>query len=392
MTSPGGPAEVRRVTVLAGDGVGPEVTAQAELVLARACRHWGVDAVFEHRHIGGIAIDEEGAPLPDATLDACRSSDAVLLGAVGGPRWDHLQGELRCEAGLLRLRKELELFANLRPVRVHPALAARTPLKEEVVASADLVVVRELTGGIYFGQPRGRSGSGPDETAIDTMVYTRAEVERIVRFAFQLAATRRGRLVSVDKANVLMTSRLWRDTVNDVATDFPEVHLEHQLVDSCAMRLVRAPRDFDVLVMENLFGDILSDEAAVLAGSLGMLPSASLGHGGPGVYEPVHGSAPEIAGKDEANPLGAILSAAMCLRLSLGLPGAAAAVEAAVDAVIDEGTVTAELGGSAGTRQVGQAVLEALDRAAAQAVTSGSSGDSSSPAAPTEAPAHATLS
>ncbi|MFN2569902.1 MAG: 3-isopropylmalate dehydrogenase [Candidatus Dormibacteria bacterium] len=365
------------IVVLAGDGVGPEVTAQAQAVLARACAGAGQELLFHAALIGGSALDAEGVPLPDASLEACRGADAVLLGAVGGPRWDHLRGDLRCEAGLLRLRKELGLFANLRPVRVHPALVERSSLKPEVIAGVDLVVVRELTGGIYFGEPRGREGSGDTETAVDTMVYTRAEIERVAGVAFELAAGRRARVTSVDKANVLVSSQLWRDTLTDAGRAHPAITLEHQLVDSCAMRLVRSPRDFDVVVTENLFGDILTDEAAMLTGSLGMLPSASLGAprqpeaeaddsgevGGrtPGVYEPIHGSAPGLAGKGVANPLGAILSAAMLLRLSLGLPEAAAAVEAAVDTVIGAGVLTPELGGRAGTEEVGAAVVTALE-------------------------------
>jgi 3-isopropylmalate dehydrogenase len=361
-------SDALRVVVLAGDGVGPEVTAQAQAVVAAACHQAGADVEFESRLIGGAALDAEGVPLPDRSLDACRQADAVLLGAVGGPPWDHLRGELRCEAGLLRLRKELGLFANLRPVRVHPELVERSSLRPEVIEGVDLMVVRELTGGIYFGEPRGRQGEGAGETALDTMVYTRAEIERVAEVGFRLAAGRRGHLTSVDKANVLTSSQLWRDTITEMAEAYPEVTVEHQLVDSCAMRLVRSPRDFDVIVTENLFGDILTDEAAMLTGSLGMLPSASLGavtgdpggRGLPGVYEPIHGSAPDLAGQGVANPVGAILSAAMMLRLSLGLPDAATQVEAAVGAVIESGILTAELGGTATTEQVGDAVVTAL--------------------------------
>jgi len=363
------------IVVLAGDGVGPEVTAQAQAVLSAACQGAGVEVTFEPALIGGSALDAEGVPLPDSSLEACRRADAVLLGAVGGPRWDHLRGDLRCEAGLLRLRKELGLFANLRPVRVHPALVERSSLKPEIISGVDLMVVRELTGGIYFGEPRSRSGSGDTETAVDTMVYSRAEIERVAAVAFDLAAGRRGHVMSVDKANVLISSQLWRDTLTEVGRAHPRITLEHQLVDSCAMRLVRSPRDFDVVVTENLFGDILTDEAAMLTGSLGMLPSASLGSaragGGrvPGVYEPIHGSAPDLAGQGVANPLGAILSAALLLRLSLGLPEAAAAVEAAVDSVIASGTLTPELGGSAGTEEVGRAVVTAVEAASVAPVS-----------------------
>jgi 3-isopropylmalate dehydrogenase len=351
----------RRVVVLAGDGIGPEVTAQASAVLQRAARANGVEVQLEPRLMGGAAIDAEGAPLSDETLAACKAADAVLLGAVGGPKWDHLSGDMRCESGLLRLRKELGLFANLRPVKVHPALVEHSTLKREVVEGTDLIVVRELTGGIYFGQPRGRDGMGDEERAVDTMVYSRAEVARVARRAFELARARRGKVTSVDKANVLVSSQLWREVVGEVAGEYPGVTLDHQLVDSAAMRLIREPRDFDVIVTENLFGDILTDEAAMLSGSMGMLPSASLGEPGkPGLYEPIHGSAPDIAGQGRANPVGAIMSVAMMLRLSLTLPAAADTVEAAVDDVVRAGTLTGDLGGSASTVEVGAAVIDAL--------------------------------
>jgi 3-isopropylmalate dehydrogenase len=345
-----------RVVTLPGDGVGPEVTAQALAVLRAVTQAAGIELdVAEHR-IGGRAIDELGEPLPASTRQACQEADAVLLGAVGGPRWDHLSGSARCEAGLLGLRAALAVFANLRPVRVHPRLADRTTLRPEVVRGVDMVVVRELTGGAYFGQPKHRDG----DSAIDSIVYTRAEIERVARVAFGLAGERSGRLTSVDKANVLVTSELWREAVSALAPEFPGVVLEHALVDSFAMRLVQRPRDIDVVVTENLFGDILSDEAAVLAGSLGLLPSASLGVSGPGLYEPVHGSAPDIAGSDRANPYGAILSVALMLRHSLGRPDLAAAVESAVDATVDDGVLTADLGGSSSTSAAGAAVLAAL--------------------------------
>ena len=355
----------RRVAVVAGDGIGPEVTAEAVDVLRQACETAGVAIEVAHHPIGGAAIDSLGSPLPEPTLVACRAADAVLLGAVGGPRWDHHRGDMRCESGLLRLRKELGLYANVRPVKVHPALAARSTLKPEVVEGVDLVVVRELTGGLYFGQPKGRSGSGDTETAVDTLVYSRLEIARVARFAFRLARSRRAHLTSVDKQNVLVSSQLWREVVNEVAVEFPGVDLEHQLVDSCAMRLVREPRAFDVVVTENMFGDILTDEAAMLSGSLGMLPSASLGDSGPGLYEPIHGSAPDIAGRGLANPLGAILSVAMMLRLSLDLPDLAAAVENAVDATIRAGVLTADLGGAASTAEVGKSVRSSLKALAA---------------------------
>jgi len=351
----------RCVVVLPGDGIGPEVTEHAVAVLERACERAGVELDLQRRLIGGAAIEAEGRPLSEETIRACQAADAVLLGAVGGPQWDHLDGQMRCESGLLRLRKELGVFANLRPVKVHPALAQRSTLRPEFIEGVDMLVVRELTGGVYFGEPRGREGSGPSETARDSMVYTRAEIERVARAAFELAGARRGKLTSVDKQNVLVSSRLWRDVVSELAPEYPRVELEHPLVDACAMRLIREPRAFDVVVTENLFGDILTDEAAMLTGSLGMLPSASLGQRGePGLYEPIHGSAPDIAGQGRANPLGSILCVAMMLRLSLELPGMAAAVEAAVDEVISAGTLTPDLGGSAGTDEVAGAVLLAL--------------------------------
>jgi 3-isopropylmalate dehydrogenase len=352
----------RRVVVLPGDGIGPEVTREAAGVLEKVCAAAEVELVIDQRRMGGAAIDDEGTPLSDETLQACASADAVLLGAVGGPKWDHLTGAMRCESGLLRLRQGMGVFANVRPVWVPGALADRSTLKREVVQDVDLVVVRELTGGVYFGQPKERRGSGADESAVDSMVYTRPEIERVARFAFELAEQRSStpHVTSVDKANVLVTSQLWRDVVSEVAQEFPRVRLEHQLVDACAMRLVRAPRDFDVIVTENLFGDILTDEAAMLSGSLGMLPSASLNGAGPGLYEPIHGSAPDIAGEGLANPLGAILSVAMMLDSSLELPAGAAAVRAAVERAIDDGQLTPDLGGSASTQQVGAAVLANL--------------------------------
>lgn len=345
-----------RVVTLPGDGVGVEVTAQALNVLRAVTGRAGIDVVVEEHLIGGRAIDEAGVPLPAETLRACQGAAAVLLGAVGGPKWDHLSGARRCEAGLLGLRAGLGVFANLRPVRVHPRLADRTALRAEVVRGVDLIVVRELTGGAYFGQPKRHDA----HSAVDTISYTREEIERVARVAFALAAGRRSRLTSVDKANVLATGRLWRETVSAVAAEFPGVALEHALVDSFAMRLVQHPRGIDVVVTENLFGDILSDEAGVLTGSLGMIPSASLGLAGPGLYEPIHGSAPDIAGMDRANPYGAILSVALMLRHSLASPGLAAAVEAAVDDCIGAGVLTADLGGGAGTSEVGAAVVAAL--------------------------------
>jgi 3-isopropylmalate dehydrogenase len=344
------------IVVLPGDGIGPEVVNAALSVLAAVCTAADAEVRIDVHLIGGRAIDERGTPLPDETLEACRAADAILLGAVGGPAWDHLRGEQRCEAGLLGLRRELRLFANIRPVRVHPHLADRTPLRPEVTKGTDLVIVRELIGGAYFGQPRERTGSGPGETARDSMVYTAAEVERVARVAFTLAASRRGKLISVDKANVLITSQLWRDVVSALAAEYPAVTLTHELVDSFAMRLIHEPATVDVVVTENLFGDILSDEAAVLAGSLGLLPSASLGDSDQGLYEPIHGSAPALAGRGVANPYGAILSVAMLLRHSLHRHDLAAAIEAAVDVCISEDVLTGDLGGGAGTGAVADAV------------------------------------
>ena len=345
-----------RIVALPGDGVGVEVTAQALAVLHAAAEAGGVSVDVEERMIGGRAIDETGGPLPEETVRACQEADAVLLGAVGGPAWDHLSGPQRCEAGLLGLRAALGVYANLRPVRVHPRLADRTALRPEVIRGVDLVVVRELTGGAYFGQPKQRRA----DSAVDTIAYSRDEIERVARVAFRLAAGRNGRLTSVDKANVLVTSELWREVVSGMAGEYSSVRLEHALVDSFAMRLVQRPREIDVVVTENLFGDILSDEAAVLAGSLGLLPSASLGDAGPGLYEPVHGSAPEIAGTDRANPYAAILSVALMFRHSLARPDLGAAIEAAVDGCIDAGVLTSDLGGTASTSAAGEAVVGRL--------------------------------
>jgi 3-isopropylmalate dehydrogenase len=345
-----------RVVVLPGDGVGPEVTSEAVAVLEQVRELAGVDVETREMLMGGRAVDAFGTPLPDDTLQACLDADAVLLGAVGGPRWDHLRGPQRVEAGLLGLRRSMDVFANIRPVRVHPRLAERSPVKTEMVRGTDLVIVRELTGGAYFGEPRERNGSGPGETARDSIVYTAREIERVARMAFELARGRRRHLISVDKANVLITSQLWRDTVSVVAADYPDVTLEHRLVDSFAMDLVRAPAAVDVVVTENLFGDILSDEASVLAGSLGLLPSASLGSGTAALYEPIHGSAPDIAGRGIADPYASILSVAMLLRHSLQRDDLARAVEAAVDDCISEDLLGPDLGGSMSTRDIGDAV------------------------------------
>jgi 3-isopropylmalate dehydrogenase len=349
------------IVVLPGDGVGPEVVNAALSVLATVCDASDASMSIDVHAIGGRAIDEYGTPLPDETLEACKAADAVLLGAVGGPAWDHLRGEHRCEAGLLRLRREMDVFANVRPVKVHPHLADRTTLRPDVVSGTDLVIVRELTGGAYFGQPRGRTGSGPDEIARDSIVYSASEIERVGRVAFELARSRRGELISIDKANVLITSQLWREVVTTLGAEYPDVTLSHELVDSFAMRLVREPATVDVVVAENLFGDILSDEAAVLAGSLGLLPSASLGASDQGLYEPIHGSAPRLAGRGIANPYGTILSVAMLLRHSLHRDDLAGAIESAVDVCISEDVLTADLGGASGTDAVAGAVArEAL--------------------------------
>jgi 3-isopropylmalate dehydrogenase len=339
-----------KIVLLAGDGVGPEVMDAARRVLDAVA----ADLSYEEHLAGGAAIDAHGTALTDAALDACKRSDAVLLGAVGGPQWDTTEpGAVRPEQGLFALRSGLGLFANLRPVRPLPALYDASPLRREVIENTDLLVMRELTGGIYFGD-KGRDG----DRAHDTCVYTVAEIERIARAGFRAA---RSRVTSVDKANVLETSRLWRETVARVhSEEFPNIELEHLLVDVAAMRLVAAPRHFDVLLTENMFGDILSDEAAMLTGSIGMLPSASLGSGGPGLFEPVHGSAPDIAGQGIANPLAMILSAALMLRHGLGREEAAKAVESAVDRALGAGLRTRDLGGTATTAEATEAVLKEL--------------------------------
>lgn len=353
-----------RVATLPGDGIGPEVVAAARRTVDAAGERFGFAVAWDEHLVGGAAIDALGTPLTDETLAACRDADALLLGAVGGPAWDDPSAAVRPEQALLRLRRELGLFANLRPVRALEALADASPLRPEARRGADLLVVRELTGGLYFGRPQGETEYG----AVDTCSYTRVEVERIVRLAFELAAERRSRVTSVDKANVLATGRLWRQVAEEVAADFPGVSLEHALVDSFAADLVRRPARYDVIVTENLFGDILSDEAAVIAGSLGLLASASLGerttsHGRFGLYEPVHGSAPDIAGRGVANPAAAIGSAALMLRWSLGRPDAATALESAVEAVLETGPRTPDLGGDASTDAVTEAVVGRLHRA-----------------------------
>lgn len=343
------------ITILSGDGIGPEVTASAVDVLRVVAARHGHEFTFDPQLIGGAAIDAHGDPLPSATVASCKAADAVLLGAVGGPKWSDPNAKVRPEQGLLALRATLGVYANLRPVRVHLKLADLSPLKNEKLHDVDLLFVRELTGGAYFGA-KTRSA----DTATDECKYTVAEIERATRRAFEFARGRKKHVTHVDKANVLETSRLWRSTVERIAKDYPDVRLEHQLVDSMAMLLLTRPSSYDVIVTENLFGDILTDEAAALAGSLGLLPSASLGDGKVGLYEPIHGSAPDIAGKGLANPLGTILSAALLLRHSLGLETEAKAIEVAVDAVIERGVLTRDLGGSANTTEVAAAVLEML--------------------------------
>jgi len=339
-----------RVVLLPGDGIGPEIIGPAVEVLNAV----GTELEYEEHVFGGASIDAHGTALTDETLNACQSADAVLLAAVGGPRWDTTDPDKpRPEQGLLGLRKGLGLFANLRPVKPIPALYDASPLKRELIDRTDLTVVRELTGGIYFGEKTRTA-----DRASDDCVYTRAEIERIARVAFTAA---RSRVTSVDKANVLETSRLWREVVREVHSDeFPNIELEHLLVDNAAMKLIAAPRHFEVILTENMFGDILSDEAAMLTGSIGMLPSASLGEGGPGLFEPVHGSAPDIAGTGAANPLAMILSAALMLRHGLGLEAQAAAVESAVERALAEGLRTPDLGGTAHTTEATQAVLKHL--------------------------------
>jgi 3-isopropylmalate dehydrogenase len=354
-----------KIVVLKGDGIGPEIVGQAIGVLDAVGAKNGIVFEFQEELIGGCAIDACGDPLPGATLKACKESDAVLLGAVGGPKWEGLPGNMLPEAGLLRIRSELNLFANLRPAVIYESLRDASPLKAEIIGnSIDILVVRELTGGIYFGK-RGRTGIGTgQETAYDTESYSAAEIERIARLAFNAASGRRGILTSVDKANVLESSRLWREVVIRVSKEYPDIRLNHLYVDNTAMQLVINPGQFDVIVTSNMFGDILSDEASVITGSIGMLPSASLGSGPLGLYEPIHGSAPDIAGQDKANPVATILSAAMMLRYSLGRADLAALVETAVKSVLDKGYRTpdiAQTGGKVvGTREMGKLITREI--------------------------------
>jgi 3-isopropylmalate dehydrogenase len=361
-----------RIAVLPGDGIGPEVIREAVACLGQVARIFGHSFAFQSHPVGGYAIDAFNEPLPGATLDACLEADAVLLGAVGDPRHDGLPSGRRPESGLLALRKGLGAYANLRPAVLHPALVRSSPVREDVVRGTDLLVVRELAGGLYFGEPRSLDA----DRGVNTLAYSVPEVERVARYAFDLARRRRRKVTSVDKANVLEASQLWRRVVTQMAKEYPDVALEHLYVDACAMALVARPASFDVVLTDNLFGDILSDEAAVLTGSLGMLPSASLG-GRVGLYEPVHGSAPDLAGKDLANPVGAIGSAAMLLRYSLGLEAEAAALEAAVGAALDQGFGTADLAcqpARVGTRGMGEAIRQCLAKAAGKDAPAGNGG------------------
>jgi len=353
-----------RIAVLPGDGIGPEVIEQTLLVLEKVGLKFGHSFQFQKLLAGGCAIDATGSPLPEETLEACKKSDAVLLGAVGGPKWDSLPGDKRPEAGLLGLRGGLGLFANLRPALLNKELRDACPLRPDIIGeSLDIMVVRELTGGIYFGA-RGRRDGKMGQEAYDTESYSVGEVERIARLAFEIARKRNGKVTSVDKANVLESSRLWREVVTRVARDYPDVTLEHMYVDNAAMQLVKNPKQFDVIVTTNMFGDILSDEASMITGSIGMLPSASLGEGSFGLYEPIHGSAPDIAGQDKANPLATILSAAMMLRYTMKLEEEARAIEAAVNMVLEEGYRTADIMSPGkrlvGTSEMGRLVVERI--------------------------------
>ncbi len=354
------------IAVLPGDGIGVDVTAEAVKVLKTVAETYGHQFSYPSGLVGGVAIDETGTALPPESLDLCRASDAILLGAVGGPKWDDPRAAVRPEQGLLALRKELGLYANLRPVKLYDCLIDASTLKPEIVRGVDLIVVRELTGGLYFGQPSKRFDGPNGREAVDTMAYSEREVERVVQVACDLARNRRKKVTSVDKQNVLSTSRLWREVATEVAQRNPDITVEHLLVDNCAMQLIKRPAEFDVLVTENTFGDILTDEASMLAGSMGMLPSASLGAGKRGLYEPIHGSAPRHAGKNVANPIATILSAAMLLRYSLGLSAEADAVEAAVQRTLDDGYRTYDIQSPGttlvGTREMGDLIAARIAR------------------------------
>ncbi len=356
----------QHIVLLAGDGIGPEIVAEAEKVLAQVNAQFSLGLSWSHELLGGAAIDAHGVPLPDVTLEAARKADAILLGAVGGPKWDTIERSIRPERGLLKIRAELNLFANLRPALLYPQLAAASSLKPEIVSGLDLLIVRELTGGIYFGQPRGiRTLENGERQGFNTDIYSESEIRRIAHVAFQLAQKRNKRVLSVDKANVLEVTELWKQVVTEVSAEYPDVALSHMYVDNAAMQLVRAPKQFDVIVTGNLFGDILSDQAAMLTGSIGMLPSASLDQQKKGMYEPCHGSAPDIAGQGIANPLATILSVAMMLRYSLNAPQAAEAIEAAVGRVLDQGLRTADIFSEGttrvGTKAMGDAVVAELE-------------------------------
>ncbi|QJT10583.1 3-isopropylmalate dehydrogenase [Oceanidesulfovibrio marinus] len=333
-----------RLCLIPGDGIGPEIVNQAVKVLDNVAARFGHEVEYSKALLGGVAIDETGVPLPDETVEKCKASDAVLLGAVGGPKWDNIEKAIRPERGLLGIRKALGLFANLRPATLFPELAGASFLRPEITAKGlDVMVIRELTGGIYFGEPKGEDTVDGERRAFNTMVYRESEIRRIARLGFETARRRSNRLTSVDKANVLDVSQLWREVVLEVAKEYPDVELDHMYVDNAAMQLVRDPSQFDVIVTGNLFGDILSDEAAAITGSLGMLPSASVGESGPGLFEPIHGSAPDIAGQDKANPLATILSVAMMLRHAFDLPEEATVIENAVQAVLKEGLRTGDI-------------------------------------------------
>jgi len=349
-----------KIVLLPGDGIGPEIVSETVRLLDVIAGKYGHSFSFTERLMGGCSIDKYGSSLTDETLADCQASEAVLLGAVGGPKWDDPKAKDRPERGLLALRKGLGVFANLRPVKVHPALIDSSPLKPEKLAGVDILVIRELTGGLYFGWPKGRDTKDGRERAVDTLEYYDYEIRRVMELAFSLAKGRKKKVTSVDKANVLESSRLWRQIAVEVGSRNPDVILEHVLVDTAAMRLITGPAAMDVVVTENMFGDILTDEASVLAGSMGMLPSASLGAGGPGLYEPIHGSAPDIAGKGIANPIGTILSSAMLLRYSLRLEAEAVAIEQAVDATITAGARTGDLGGKLSTRQMADEIIARL--------------------------------
>lgn len=354
----------KNIAVIPGDGIGPEVVQSTTQVLDAIAEKFGHEFEYTYAKLGGKAIDEDNTPLPDETLEICKNSDSILLGAVGGPKWDTLPGDMRPEKGLLGLRKELSLFANLRPVTAHDSLIDSSTLKKEVVEGVDLMILRELTGGLYFGEPRERREEDGELAVVDTLHYKRSEIERIIRQAFELAKVRRKKVTSVDKANVLESGRVWREVAIEVGQEYPDIELEHMLVDNAAMQLIRDPKQFDVVVTENMFGDILSDEASMLTGSLGMLPSASIGAGGPGLYEPIHGSAPDIAGQSKANPLATIASAAMMLKYSFGMIDEANAIDHAITKVLSDGHRTGDIAKKGETilttEQMTEKVIEAI--------------------------------